>query len=177
MFPPEFQLVLYCARSEPALRQIKQGVDQVGIDWGKLVALAGQHGVRPLLLQSLKAACWDAVPASVQLELEGFYKSNAQKNLLLAAELLRLLRSFGDRQVPVVTFKGPLLAEAVYGDLSFREFRDLDLLIRAHDLTKAEDSLVACGYTAQFRDRDYRTAFLELPWSIRVSTRTERSLD
>src|SRR5512136_3020791 len=102
MFPPEFQLLLYCARSEPALRQIKQGVHEVAIDWGKLVALAGQHGVRPLLLRSLKAACWDTVPATVQLELEGFYKSNAQKNLLLAAELLRLLRSFREHEVPVV---------------------------------------------------------------------------
>jgi hypothetical protein len=104
--------------------------------------------------------CWDAVPASVRLELEGFCKSNAQKNLLLAAELLRLLRSFNENEVPVVAFKGPLLAEAVYGDLFLREFRDLDLLIRVQDLTKAEDTLLANGYTAQFPDRDYRTAFL-----------------
>jgi Uncharacterised nucleotidyltransferase len=160
MFPPEFQLLLYCARSEPALRQIKQDLDEVAVDWGKLLALAGQHGVRPLLLQSLKAACWDAVPPSARLELEGFCISNAQKNLLLAAELLRLLRSFREHEVPVVAFKGPTLAEAVYGDLSLREFRDLDLLIRVQDLTKAEDLLLACGYTAQFPDRDYRTAFL-----------------
>jgi hypothetical protein len=48
----------------------------------------------------------------------------------------------------------------VYGDLSLREFCDLDLLIRVQDVTKAEDILLACGYTAQFPDRDYRTAFL-----------------
>jgi hypothetical protein len=160
MFPPEFQLLLYCARSQPASGPIKRLVDQSAIDWGKLLALADQHGVRPLLLQSLKAVCRDAVPASVRLELEGFCKSNAQKNLLLALELLRLLRSFNENEVPVVAFKGPILAEAIYGDLSLREFGDLDLLIRVQDLTKAEDILLACGYTAQFPDRDYRTAFL-----------------
>jgi Uncharacterised nucleotidyltransferase len=160
MFPLEFQLLLYCARSQPASRQIKQHVDESAIDWGKLLALAEQHCVRPLLLQSLKTACWDAVPPSVRLELERFCKSNAQKNLLLAAELLRLLRSFNENEVPVVAFKGAILAEAVYGDLSLREFCDLDLLIRVQDLTKAEDILLACGYTAQFPDRDYRTAFL-----------------
>ena len=160
MFPPEFQLLLYSARSQPASRQIKQHVDASAIDWGKLLALADQHCVRPLLLQSLKAVCWDAVPASVRLELEGFCKSNAEKNLLLALELLRLLRSFYENEVPVVAFKGPILAEAVYGDLWLREFRDLDLLIHVQDLTKAEDILLACGYTAQFPDRDYRTAFL-----------------
>ena len=160
MFPPEFQLILYCARSQPASRPLKQYIDDFAIDWGKLLALAEQHCVRPLLLQSLKAVCWDAVPPSVRLELEGFCKSNAQKNLLLAAELLRLLGRFNENEVPVVAFKGPILAEAVYGDLSLREFCDLDLLIRLQDLTKAEDILLACGYTAQFPDRDYRTAFL-----------------
>jgi hypothetical protein len=160
MFPPEFQLLLYGARSQPASGPIRRLVDQSAIDWGKLLALADQHCVRPLLLQSLKAVCWEAVPASVRLELDGFWTSNAQKNLLLAAELLRLLRSFNENEVPVVAFKGPILAEAVYGDLSLREFCDLDLLIRMQDLTKAEDILLACGYTAQFPDRDYRTAFL-----------------
>src|SRR6516225_5567069 len=160
MFPPEFQLLLYCARSQPASGPIKRLVDMSAIGWGKLLALADQHCVRPLLLQSLKAVCWDAVPLSVRLELDRFCKSNAQKNLLLAAELLRLLRSFNENELPVVAFKGPILAEAVYGDLSLREFCDLDLLIRMQDLTKAEDILLACGYTAQFPDRDYRTAFL-----------------
>ena len=159
-FPPEFQLLLYCARSQPASGLIKQVVDDFAIDWGKLLALADQHCVRPLLLQSLRAACWDAVPPSVRLGLERICKSNAQKNLLLAAELLRLLRSFNENDVPVVAFKGAILAEAVYGDLSLRDVCDLDLLIGGQDLTKAEDILLACGYTAQFPDRDYRAAFL-----------------
>ena len=118
MFAPDLQLLLYCARSQPASGPIKRLVDQSAIDWGKLLALADQHCVRPLLLQSLKAVCLDAVPASVQLELECFCKSNAQKNLLLAGELLSLLRSFIENEVPVVGLKGPILAESVYGDLS-----------------------------------------------------------
>jgi hypothetical protein len=112
------------------------------------------------LLQSLKAVCWDAVPASVQFELERFCKSNEQKNLLLAGELLRLLRRFIENEVPVVGLKGPILAEAVYGDSSLREFCDLDLLIHVQDLAKAEDILRACGYAAPYPDRDYCTAFL-----------------
>ena len=87
MFAPEFQLLLYCARSQPASGPIKRFVDQSAIDWGKLLALADQHCVRPLLLQSLKAVCWDAVPALVRLELERFCKSSAQKYLLLTGEL------------------------------------------------------------------------------------------
>src|SRR5438477_11280378 len=92
MIPPEFQLLLYCARPQPAARPIKHLINGGGaIDWPKVLQLAEQHGVRPMLLQSLKALCWDAVPPSTKLELERFYLANAQKNFLLAGELLRIL--------------------------------------------------------------------------------------
>jgi hypothetical protein len=78
MIPPEFQLLLYCARSQPNARTIKHLIDGGAIDWPKVLELAKQHGVRALLCQNLKALCWDAVPQSAQLELERFYRSNAQ---------------------------------------------------------------------------------------------------
>jgi len=48
----------------------------------------------------------------------------------------------------------------VYGDLSLREFSDLDIIIHEADVAKAEDILTAYGYRADFSDRDYRSAFL-----------------
>jgi len=97
--------------------------------------------------------CWDAVPPSVRLELEGFCKSNAQKIYFWRQSFCDCSGASIENEVPVVSFKGPILAEAVYDDLSLREFCDLDLLIRVQDLAKAEDILLACGYTAQFPDR------------------------
>jgi Uncharacterised nucleotidyltransferase len=160
MIPPEFQLLLDCARSQPAARSINQLVDAGVIDWPKVLELAEQHRVRPLLLRSLKAVRWDAVPPSTQFELERIYRSNARRNLLLAGELLRLLGEFQKKDIPVAAIKGPVLAEAVYGDLSLREFCDLDVLVHEENVSQAEDVLVACGYQAQFADRDYRAAFL-----------------
>ena len=48
----------------------------------------------------------------------------------------------------------------MYGDISLREFSDLDVIVQEADLSKAEDILIACGYQADFADRDYRSAFL-----------------
>ena len=48
----------------------------------------------------------------------------------------------------------------MYGDISLREFSDLDVIVREKDLSKAEDILTARGYQADFPDRDYRSAFL-----------------
>ena len=159
MTPREFQLLLYCARSQPDAESIKNLIGR-GVNWQALVELAQQHYVRPLLLQSLKSVCWDAVPKTTKLTLERFNRANLQKNLIFARELLRLSELFQQNRIPIVTFKGPVLAVSVYGDLGLREFSDLDLLVHESDLRKTESILTACGYRADFPDQDYRLAFV-----------------
>jgi hypothetical protein len=159
MNPPEFQLLLYCARSRPDAASVRDLVSK-GIDWQILLGLAAQHCVRPMLLQTLKSTCWNAVPEKIQLKLTLFNRANAQKNLLFTGELLRLLDLFQQNSISIATFKGPVLAHSVYGDISLREFSDLDVIVPEKDLSKAEDILTARGYQADFPDRDYRSAFL-----------------
>ena len=96
--------------------------------------------------------CWDAVPQKIQLELTHFNKANAQKNLRLTGELLRLLDLFQQNAIPIAAFKGPVLAHSVYGHISLREFSDLDVIVHEADLSKAEDILIARGYQADFAD-------------------------
>jgi len=159
MIPREFQLLLYCARSRPDAQSIRELVTQ-DVNWQALMQLARQHYVRPLLFQSLKTVCWDAVPEAIKLELEQFNWTNVQKNLVFAGELLRFFRLFQQNHIPMATFKGPILAVSVYGDIALREFSDLDILIKETDLRKAEGILTACGYRADFPDEDYRSAFV-----------------
>ena len=154
----EFQLLLRCARTQPHVISITDLVNE-GVNWQILLRLAEQHRVRPLLFQSLKSACWDAVPKATQLELERFNRANVQKNLLLTGELLRLIDRFEQNEIPIAAFKGSVLAESVYRDLSLREFCDVDIIVQPGDVPKAEDILVADGYRAQFPDREFRYAF------------------
>jgi hypothetical protein len=154
----EFRLLLYCARSRPKAEPIKDHV-RARPNWQILLELAKQHGVRPMLLRSLKSVCWDAVPQTIQRELDRFNRANLQKSVALTAELFRLLAAFQQNGIPIIPLKGPVLAESVYGNLSLREFSDLDILIHQADLRAAEDILIACGYVAQFPDRDYRSTF------------------
>ena len=159
MNPQEFQLLLYCARSRPDVASVRDLVSK-SINWQLLLKLAAQNCVRPMLLQTLKSVCWDAVPQKIQLELTLFYKANVQKSLLFTGELLRLVSLFQRHNIPIATFKGPVLAHSVYGHISHRVFSDLDVIVREADLSKAEDILTACGYRADYADRDYRSAFL-----------------
>ena len=155
----EFQLLLCCARSEPDSGSIKERIYK-GINWRKILDLAEYHGVRPILRRTLKAVCWDHVPRETQLELERLYTSNAQRNLLFVGELLRLFAAFAHARIPAATFKGTILAESIYGDLSLREFSDLDIIVHDADVSKVEDILTRDGYVPDFPDRDYRSAFL-----------------
>jgi hypothetical protein len=154
----EIQLLLLCARSKTDAKVITNLVSE-GLNWHRLIELATQHGVRPLLMRSLKSACWSGVPLSIQLELESFYKETVVRNLYFTSELLRLLDVFRRNSIPIAAFKGPVLAEVAYGDLALREFLDLDALVHEADLCKAESILSACGYNSYFPGKDYRSAF------------------
>src|SRR5262249_31249111 len=84
----------------------------------------------------------------------------AQKNLIFTAELLRLLETCRQNGIPIIPFKGPVLAHSIYKDLSLREFSDLDVIVDEADLCKVEDILIDNGYQADFPDREYRSTFL-----------------
>src|SRR5262245_18624512 len=159
MNPTEFQLLVHCAKSQPDGGAILKLVER-DVNWQTLLEFGQQHGVRPLLHQSLRSVCWDSVPRPTRLDLGRFKRANVERNLSLTGELFRLLAAFRNSDIPIAAFKGPVLADSLYGDLSLREFSDLDVLIHKRDLLKAEELLLSCGYRAQFSDRDYRAAFL-----------------
>jgi hypothetical protein len=86
--------------------------------------------------------------------------ANVRRSLFLTAELLRLVERFRDNGIPVAALKGPVLAHSVYGDLSLRDFGDLDMIVPEIDLGRAEDILTTAGYEADYVDRDFRCTFL-----------------
>ena len=67
-------------------------------------------------------------------------------NRSLAQELGGLCEAFAARSVPVVPIKGATLAVSAYGDLTLRDFSDLDLLIPEAAIGAAQAVLLAQGY-------------------------------
>ena len=58
-------------------------------------------------------------------------KANAHRALWLTLELLNIHRHLQTRGLEVLPYKGPVLAETLYGNVAMRQFSDLDLLIRS----------------------------------------------
>jgi hypothetical protein len=145
---PEIELLLCCARTHidsETEKRILTLLEQ-DINWLYLIQTASRHGVVPLVYQSLKNTCCDAVPQNILKQLQDYFHTNALNNLYRTKELLKLLDLFKENGMSAVPFKGPVLAASAYGNLSLRQFCDLDILIHKPDALKIRELLVNNGY-------------------------------
>ena len=181
---PAMAVLVDCARvrlDAPRVASLRQHLGEVA-DWPALIALTERHRMVGLVQAHLRAHAWDLVPEELQRSLHERARSNAAANLLLASELVSALALLDSHRIPVLPYKGPLLAQNVYGNLALREMKDLDLLLRPFDVRRAIHllgkhgyrlttpllrGLVALGleYQATLR-RDKDAAMIELHWTV-----------
>ena len=126
---PEHELLLCVARRsiDEALIARLRALAQSEVDWDYLITLAFDQGLLPLLGTHVSAHCQDLVPSNVLDRLKSELFSNRQSNIYLLRELLRLLKLFTTEGIGVLSFKGPILAQTVYGDVGLRQAGDIDL--------------------------------------------------
>jgi len=145
---PEYRLILLSMRvyfgadSPDCLREALSE----GIDWDRALQIASTQGVTPLVHTVLKRHASGDLPKDVARRLGEKLRANAMRNLAFSGELRRLLDLLGSRNISAVPFKGPALAWLAYGDLSLREFSDLDLLVRSGDVEQIVALALASGY-------------------------------
>jgi hypothetical protein len=143
----EDELLLQCVRSymAPESNCLESVVSQ-DIDWEKLIQKAVEHKVMPLLYQSLHRFCPKAVPKTILNQLQELFLSNARRSLFLTSELLKLVKLLERDGIAAIAFKGPVLSVYAYGNLSLRQYVDLDILVRRRDIFRAKDVLLSNGY-------------------------------
>ena len=91
--------------------------------------------------------------------------------LLFTAELLRLLDLFDRHSIAALPFKGPVLADMLYGDIAARDYRDLDILLPKRDIAKAIAALLAAGYTTDLPSNPrQRKAYLRARYEIHFTS-------
>lgn len=145
---PEVELLLGCARAhvDPPMAARFQCLIGQGLNWEYLLRLADRHGLQPLLHWHLNACCADAIPLVHRSHLRTAFQRVSALNIFLTHELQRLLTLFAAQGIEAVPYKGPALAEQLYGNVALRQFSDLDILVRPRDVTGARDVLLAEGY-------------------------------
>jgi len=117
------------------------------LDWERLLELVDQHRVVPQVYGQL-SAMGDLVPERIRCALQRRYQDNARKALWFTGELVRVVSHFESRGIEVLPYKGPGLAQVLYGDVAQRQFGDLDVIVRAQDVIRAKAALLELGYKA-----------------------------
>jgi hypothetical protein len=153
-----------------------------GDDWKSVVALATHHGFVGLLARNLAWAQDETgFRAPIVDELAALRRSQLVQHLGRRAAARRAAQALARKDIPFVIFKGVVLAEEMYGDLSLRGFHDCDIMVQQERLDEAYGVALELGYVLRQFDhvRDYVTlgahaagmvhqdgTDLDLHWSI-----------
>ena len=160
-FTPEMQLLFTCCglsmkedgqEREESIKRLSALVSQERIDWEAFINLVEQQRVHTLVHSNIHEYATMHIPTDVQLALRTRSHNKSRQMLTLAAELVRLGKLFAQHDIFMLSFKGPLLSQQLFGNLGLRYSRDLDLLIKPQDLDQAEQLLLSNGYTRQLPD-------------------------
>ena len=165
----DFELLLLCAHMtvEPSIAERIRAVIRDGVDWDVVIPRAHYHRVLPLLCRNLERVAPDLVPDTALSRLRAAFRANATRNLSLTAELFRILDLFQREEIPCIPYKGPVLAALAYGDISLRQFADLDIIVPVGDVSRGVERLVSSGYRVQPQKTNNRHPY---------SARTEKDI-
>jgi hypothetical protein len=149
---PEKELLACCARTrvDSAIAQKISEFLKGSLDWDYIFTEAEENSVTPLLGRNLQALAGDSIPAAIRERLKNVCRANTIRCLFLTAELTKILELFRARGIQGIAYKGPALAVQAYGDVTLRQFEDLDIIIRQGDLQKANEVMVGLGYRPRF---------------------------
>lgn len=180
----EDELLLSCARSKLEKEdeaRISSLLDN-NLDWDYLLNKTARNRLRPLLYLNLNQVAPERVPGDVLQGLKEFFKNNARHNLMLTGELVKVMALLEDNGIKAVTYKGPVLAKGAYGNLAYREFGDVDVLIDKENLIKAKNIMLNNSYyldppveindstymklSSEYRFRNHLGVLIEIKWGF-----------
>lgn len=160
----------------------QQSADAPVYQWGGVIDVALRHG----LIGPLQSAVskMHSVPDSLFSTIQSVHLNCAARNFQLLNALFEVLAAFRECGTELCVLKGPAVALLAYGQITTREFTDLDLLIRHEDLDRAEGVLAQLGYlranhvVGRFhseKDIQFLRAsddvLVELHWALNAPTR------
>lgn len=137
----EFEFLLACCRRE--LGGEAACADSSELDWERVFELADHHRVFPVLNAAARA---DDLPATARDQMRIRLQKHWRDTLRLSSELVAILRKLNEHHIPAMPHKGAALAQFLFSDPAMRQFGDLDFLIRAKDVPRAEAALEELGY-------------------------------
>ncbi len=127
--------------------------------WKRVVELALQHGVYPILCYHLLRLQPEGVPNETLWYLRAITHHNERSSQAFIKELCRMLDRFHEHGVRAVPYKGVVLAQELYGDPSLKVVGDIDLIIPKAEVLPAVRLLKELGYSGSGEDEAFYERF------------------
>ena len=143
-------------------------------EWAALLDLAEEENILPWAvdrLRALETSCTE----KQKTQLDEIRRQSQLEAFVWAETLKSLLAAFDRAALPVISLKGPWLAERLYGDAALRTCCDLDLLVRRSDLAAAEQLLADLGFVPNFAN-DYHREWSRHPIKVELHHNVENPL-
>lgn len=116
------------------------------INWSKFYQLAIHHRTIPLLYSKLNKLKLNWIPIEVLNRLQNKYQQNVFSMLKITSEMGVIASLFNSNNIKVLFLKGPILGKELYGDISLRTSKDIDILIPFKDIKRTKQLLLKHGY-------------------------------
>lgn len=143
---PEKKVILQAIQVDQSCDTWGWKKEKNNINWRLVTDVGIRHEVLPLVYKYLKRQNKRNVPQEEINKQYSLFLKNVGRNIHLTQKLLNILRLLSDHEYEAVPFKGPVLAIQAYGDVGFRVFCDLDILIKRRDSSHIYDLMVSQGY-------------------------------
>ena len=120
-------------------------------EWRSVADYAVQHSLAGLVARSLGwAEEATGFRAPVLGPLDNLRRSQLIQHLVSKAAARRVAEALAAKGIPFIAFKGIVLTEEIYGDLSLRDFCDFDVMVPGERLDEAFAVAMNLGYRLQY---------------------------
>jgi hypothetical protein len=117
---------------------------EVEENWKSFLAACDYHQVAPIVFHRLHGR--GDVPPQVLEQLRARFYQVSAYNHRLAMHLVQLVAEFQQQRIRCLVLKGPAVAMAAYGDLSLRQYEDIDIMVHVRDVAVAVEMLFNRGF-------------------------------
>lgn len=159
-FAPQLAAWPLADRTVLALLRVALGTEPPGSQWpieldpATFRASVGRHRVGAFLHERLGRFAPSLIPTASYDCLREAARITGTHALLRSAELINVATLFHTAGIPFMSVKGPLLAQALYGNVGGRHAGDIDLLVPSSELAKADAILRNTGWRRTEPDFD-----------------------
>jgi len=140
-YPNELKLLLACCGSE------KWSFNELlpTINFDLFMQLLKRHRLIPTLYKFISANP-NILPNDINKKINLLQQRITKRSLSQLSELIKIRNHFDKLNIAWFTLKGPILAQQLYGNIAYRDYRDIDIFIEEEKLLFTLDVLLKHDY-------------------------------